>query len=719
MALAFDILGAHAKEEHVAVADFLVDLDVGAVVGAERERAVHHELHVARAGSLHARERNLFRDVRGGDDLLGERNAVVRQERDGELFAGAGVGVDDARDAVDEADDELRHVIPGRRLGREYERARHGVELRVAHEAVVEDDDVEREKELALVLVQTLDLDVENRRRVELHAEVAHHPVREHPLVRILDLGERREEGLVGRELFELLEFVELDDPLVADGFGDELREGGVRLEQPAARRDAVRDVHELLRPELVEILEERFLENLRVELGDAVDGGAGHKAHVGHADVALAVLVDERHSLQALDVAGIHRGNLLEETPVDFVDDLQVAREDALHHRDGPLFERLGEDGVVGVADGARREIPRLVPLHALLIDEDAHELGDDERGVGFVEMDEHLVRERLPAGVRLLVAAEDVLERTGDEEILLAEAEFLAGRRVVVGVEDLGEVLGEHLRLDGLDVRALVEVGEVELVYGLRAPEAEGVHGVAVADDRQIVRNALDLLRRLPAPLLAALGIGIDDASAEMHDLRMLGALHLPGIAVLEPGIGLFDLVAVDDLLAEDAVVVSKAVAGAGDVEGGHGIEVARGEAPEAAIAEAGVGLVVAKIVPVDAVVLEGFAAELVGLEVDDVVPEKPPHEELEAQVVDALDVLVAVERLGRYPALDDAVADGIGECRILVARGHARFFLADGVAKMPGEVLFQSFDGHLYAAVFLHCFHKLPTKVEKLKS
>jgi hypothetical protein len=46
----------------LSVADLLADLDVGAVEGADRERAVQRELHVAGAGGLLA----------GGGDLLGQ-----------------------------------------------------------------------------------------------------------------------------------------------------------------------------------------------------------------------------------------------------------------------------------------------------------------------------------------------------------------------------------------------------------------------------------------------------------------------------------------------------------------------------------------------------------------------------------------------------------------------------------------------------------------------
>lgn len=59
------------------------------------------------------------------------------------------------------------------------------------------------------------------------------------------------------------------------------------------------------------------------------------------------------------------------------------MPREEVLHERHGPLLERLGEHGVVREEERVRRDLPGLVPRHVLLVDEDAHELGDGERRV------------------------------------------------------------------------------------------------------------------------------------------------------------------------------------------------------------------------------------------------------------------------------------------------------------------------------------------------
>ena len=81
-----------------------------------------------------------------------------------------------------------------------------------------------------------------------------------------------------------------------------------------------------------------------------------------------------------------------LEMPGVDLVDDLKVAGKNALQHVDGPAFQGLREQGVVGVGKGLRDDAPGLLPLELLLVHEDSHELGDAEGRVGVVKLDSHL---------------------------------------------------------------------------------------------------------------------------------------------------------------------------------------------------------------------------------------------------------------------------------------------------------------------------------------
>ena len=71
----------------------------------------HHELHVAGAGGLGAGGRDLLREVRGGEDLLGERDAVVLEEDELQAPGDGRVVVHHAAHRRDHFDDQLGHVV--------------------------------------------------------------------------------------------------------------------------------------------------------------------------------------------------------------------------------------------------------------------------------------------------------------------------------------------------------------------------------------------------------------------------------------------------------------------------------------------------------------------------------------------------------------------------------------------------------------------------------
>ena len=104
-----------------------------------------------------------------------------------------------------------------------------------------------------------------------------------------------------------------------------------------------------------------------------------------------------------------------------DLLNDLPHAGQQGLHQLLGPALQRLGKHRVVRVSDGVRRNVPRRVPVEARIIHQDAHELGDDERGVRVVDLNDILFVEVRRRTVDLDVLAHDGLHGRGDEEILL----------------------------------------------------------------------------------------------------------------------------------------------------------------------------------------------------------------------------------------------------------------------------------------------------------
>ncbi len=158
----------------------IADFDIGAVERADGQRAVQRQLHVAGAGGFHARGRNLFGQVGGGNDHLREADIVVRQERDLQAPGDHRIVVDDVGDVVDQLDDQLGVAIARRRLAGEDFHARHPVALRLVLDRVIQRDGFKDVEQLPLVFVDALDLDVEQRRRIDLDVEAFADQPRQH-----------------------------------------------------------------------------------------------------------------------------------------------------------------------------------------------------------------------------------------------------------------------------------------------------------------------------------------------------------------------------------------------------------------------------------------------------------------------------------------------------------------------------------------------------------
>ena len=694
-----DLLNGVAEDEDVVGADLLKNLDVRAVEGADGEGTVEGELHVARARGLLASGGDLFGEIGSGNDAGGERHAVVRQEGDLQAVLDAGIRVDAGAHGVDRLDDGLGEVIARGGLGGEDEDTRDDVEVRVLDQAAVEGEDMQQVEVLALVLVQALDLDVEEGVGRNQDPALALDLRGEEHLVLPLDRHELRLEGRLIGPFLELAELVEVAHPAVANLARDEGGEAEIAGAEPAARRDAVGHVDETAGEQRVEFREEVGAEQARVQLGHAVDSVGAHDGQVGHADQLGAALFNEGDrallGIVARPLGLAQRHQVL----VDVVDDEQVAGQHALEERHAPLLERLGEQRMVGVGEDVRGDFPGGGEIHPVLVDEDAHQLGDGDGRVRVVELDGLLLGEVVPvvAG-RGEMATDDVAQRAGDEEVLLDEAELLAVFGAVVRVEHLGDGLAVGLLAHGLDVAAVVEGAQVEVLGGLGGPETEDVHrGGAVADDRDVVREADDGFRVDPVPLeVAAVVKHLLAAAEEFHFLLPVRAHDFPRGAVNDPVVRMLDLVAVDELLAEKAELVMDAVADRGKIQGGERVEVAGGEAAETAVAETHVLLRTADLLEVQAKLVQGIDCRFVQTEADEIVREQPAHQVLERQVVDSAGVLLAVRAHRIEHALEDAVAhgDGGGDPPVTVGR----------VALVPGQAALQlMLDGSLHLGSF----------------
>ena len=341
----------------------IANFDVGAVEGADGDGAVQRELHVAGAGGLHAGGRYLLGEVGGADQAFGERNAVVRHEYDLETVADDRILVHQACDVVRELDDELGALVAAGRLAGEDLDAVRPRRVRFSPDRLPQRDGFEDVEELALVLMDALDVNVEQRGRLDRDAGQVAKQAREPLLVLRPHGGVAAGEFRVGRFLFQPREAFRIVQHAVAELLAQQRHQPFVRLEQPAAEADAVGLVDDPRRRNLGEIAEHGLAQKPGVQRRDAVDAMGADEGEMPHADAAVRVLVDQRDAGDeaGFGVAALVRG--LQVQPVDQVDDLQVPRQKPAEQRHRPAFERLGEQGVIGVAQRRAGDGPGLLP--------------------------------------------------------------------------------------------------------------------------------------------------------------------------------------------------------------------------------------------------------------------------------------------------------------------------------------------------------------------
>ncbi len=493
-------------------------------------------------------------------------------------------------------------------------------------------------QQLALVLVQTLDLHVHDRVGVEREAVVAAGKGGKAALVLVLDGEDLFAHGavvLIGHQLFKSLGLEQI--VVAAQELADKAVQTGVDLRKPAAVVDAVGDIGEAVGIDGVEIAEQIALEDVAVQTRHAVDAVAGAQAQIGHMDLAV---VDDHVAADAL-VAVELCAQILDPAAVDLAEDLPHARQLRLDQILRPALKRLAHDGVVGVGDSALDDLPALVPAQAVLVHENAHQLGDDHGRVRVVDLDRVVVGEGADVAPGLHVLAHDVLRGGGQEEILLAQTQGLALDVVVGGIEHLGDDLGHRALFHRLDVFALGEAVHIERVGAVGLPQAQRVDGLAgVADDQHVAGDGEH--RGIAGVLGVIVAVAVPhrrDLAAEADLDHVVIARHQPALHRGTPVVGNLGLLAVDKALLENAELVAQRIAGGAHAQRGHGIHIAGGQTAETAVAETRVGLFLKDIAGVAAHVLQSAGQRLGQAEVVGVLHQAAAHQKLHGHIVNRL--------------------------------------------------------------------------------
>jgi hypothetical protein len=164
-----------------------------------------------------------------------------------------------------------------------------------------------------------------------------------------------------------------------------------------------------------------------------------------------------------------------------------------------------------------------------------------------------------------------------------------------------------------------------------------------------------------------------------------------ELPGAAALQPPVGLLDLPAVDEGLAEDAVLVANAVADRGDLHRGQRVEEACRQPTQTTVAQPGLDLELAQLVQAEAEAaqrLVGHPAQVGGQQG---VVELAAEQVLRGQVNDGLGPALDLGAQGVEPAGHEVLPHGAAQRHVQVGARRP----AD-VDPLPEAELFEELAG-----------------------
>ncbi len=634
------------------------DLDVGSIQRPDGDCTVECHLHVAGTGCFITCSRDLLGDICCRDQLLGQTHAIVRHEHHFQLALDTSIVVDPIRQLVDGIDDVFGQLVTGRRFGAEDKHAWVHVIVRVGQQTTIKRHDVNKVQLLALVLVQTLDLNVKDRLGTDIDTCFLFDDLDQLLFVVTLDGHELLLERLVVGKFHHATQFVQLQRPLLAHHFVVETSQFRVARQQPATRCHPVGHVAHFFRPQLGILGEEIFLHQLGVDLGHTIHFGRTDHAQVAHANLAYITLFDDGElGLDGIVARPLGLHQLVQEAGVDLVNHLQMARQYFLEQADRPLLQRFRQQSVVGIRENLIADSPSGIPVQIFLVNQHPHQFRDGDSRVSIVELNGNL-RGKVAEVTAMdpLVAAHDVLDGASTEEVLLDQTQLFTCIGLIVRIQHLGDGLGLGFLSLGVDVTTGVEHVPVEKLGGAGFPQTQDVDGMtAKTDHRNIPRHPFNLATGVPYLFQAAIVTkhGLDVA-IERHFLHRLGTADLPGVAIFTPGVRTLDLAAILDFLTEQTVFVVDTVTNRRIVQSGQRVDKAGSQTTQAAVAKCHVRLLFAQVGQFQTEFAQRLFASLVEGEVVQVVGSQSSHQEFSREIVNRTSIFLEMSLLSAGQAL-----------------------------------------------------------------
>ena len=593
-----DLFGFRAEQIDVVIAHQIVDLHVCAVQSSQRHRAVEHHLHVARSGSLLGSQGNLLGNIRSGNQLLRLGHVIVLHHNQLQVRAHLRIIVDELLQAQKQMDDVLCNGV-GRCCLRAENHGDGALRQIALLDLFIFVNGVQRVHLLSLVLVETLDLDVKNRIFIDVHILRLLQVLFQVRLGFLFDFSnavQNRFVILISHQLFQLSRVLH---KIRADQTSQIIGEPVVAVNQPSAEGNAVGLVVEFLRINIVEGLQLGILQNLCVKRRHAVHRIAVMDVDVGH--VYPVFPVDNINPL-VMEVPS-HSG-------IQVADDGKQVGNHLFQIGNGPFFQRLCQNGVIGVGAGLSHHIHRCIRIEASRLQQ-TDQLRNHHGGMGIVDLDTYMLMQVIQVHPSLLRFRKDELSRVAHHEILLIDSQKLSGLIAVIGIQEEGQVSSDIVlvKIDSVSDNAFIHAVQIEQMQAVAAV-------LLVSRHIYIVHGG---------------------GHGEIFERHFKMALR-PGQPAFRrnPGILFLILLVVLKFLKEQAVVIVQAHAVSGQPQRCDGIQKTGGKPSQTAVPQRGFRLDLLDLGDILPILFQHFSGFLKQSQVDQIVGKQLADEEFCGNIV-----------------------------------------------------------------------------------
>ncbi len=290
----------------------------------------------------------------------------------------------------------------------------------------------------------------------------------------------------------------------------------------------------------------------------------------------------------------------------------------------------------------------------------------------------------------MQLLMLPKDVPQRAGHEEIFLDQSKCPPRLDRIAGIEDFGNVFGSDFLFNSFEIVSGIEDLDIEFGGGLGGIQPQVVHRFsAISCDGNVVRYPKDYLPVQPHRVVVSEQIlTMFDAAVERNDTLFFRSGDGQWTCLGYPTIRLFLLIAVFDILLEQAVLVENAVSVTWNAECGHGIKKTGGKPAQTAISEGGIRTAQNDIIDPESDGCKRLATGIIDTQVDHVAFQQATDQKFHGKIIYHLGVQLFVAILGGDHAFDEAVPDTMRQCIENVLNARIFQALAQIISNMPAD-------------------------------